>query len=263
MNFFDVQSGPGRRITVTPGIAGVELAKPCLFGTFVRFFAEARTFWVLVLISILVMSLHTCGWLCLKCLTKPIPRDKPLIMEAAIIPASVTKPRLAPLPPPSAVKKPLQKVPRQAKINAVAPLDPEPSEFAPLTQRFEAVSATPAVHDSAIASNTESVTKNAEQITEATIDTHHADNQKPNYPAIALRQGWQGQVLLRVQVNEVGVSEGVTIEHSSGYDLLDESAVEAVKQWHFNPAKRGDMAVASSVRIPIVFMIDDQASDPA
>lgn len=263
MNFFEVQSGPGRRTTVMPVIAGVESAKQYPSGTFVRFFAKAPTFWMLVLISILVMSLHACGWLCLKCLTKPVLREKPLIMEAAIIPASVTKPQLAPLAPPPPTKKPLQKVPRKHKIKAVVPIVPEPSEFSQTKQLLESTSVTSLVPESVIASNTESVTKNAEQLTEVTIDTQHADNPKPNYPAIALRHGWQGQVLLRVQVNEAGVSEDVTIERSSGYELLDESAVEAVKQWHFNPAKRGDMAVASSVRIPIVFMIDDKALAPA
>lgn len=247
---------------VTPVIAELESAKQSPPWAFARFFAEARTFRVLVLISILVMSLHACGWLCLKCLTKPVPREKLLIMEAAIIPTSVTKPRLAPLSPPAAAKKPLHKVPRQPKIKAVAPVDPEPSEFSQTTQLLESASVTPLVPESVIASNTESVTKNAETLTEVTIDTQHADNPKPSYPAIALRQGWQGQVLLRVQVNETGVSEDVTVERSSGYDLLDESAVEAVKQWHFNPAKRGDMAVASTVRIPIVFILDEQAPAP-
>lgn len=262
MDFYDVQSGPGRRNAVTPVITALDSERQRPLGTFARFFAEVRTFRVLALISILVMSLHACGWLCLKCLTNPIPREKPFIIEAAIIPASAIKPRLVP-PPPPATKKPLQKVPHTPRVKATAPLDPEPSEFAQITQILEAASVTPLVPESAITSNTESAMKNAEHLTEVTIDTHYADNPKPSYPDIALRQGWQGQVMLRVQVNEAGVSEVVTIERSSGYDLLDESAVEAVKQWRFNPAKRGDMAVASSVRIPIVFMIDDQAPAPA
>lgn len=227
----------------------------------VKLITEARPFRILVLIVIVVLSLHACAWLCLQRQAQPTKREPPLVMEAAIIPVSISKPRLLPPPPPppTAETKRHKKVPHKLKIKAAAPSNPEPSEFAQISQVYEIASLTSLKPDSsAISNENESPTKNVEHMTEATIDTHYVDNPKPAYPAVALRQGWQGQVMLRVQVNEEGVSDAVTIERSSGYELLDESALEAVKQWRFNPAKRGDIAIASSVIVPIVFMIDDQ-----
>jgi protein TonB len=47
------------------------------------------------------------------------------------------------------------------------------------------------------------------------------------------------------------------VDRSSGHDMLDESAIEAVKKWRFIPAKRGETPVASSVIVPIIFTLRD------
>ena len=76
-------------------------------------------------------------------------------------------------------------------------------------------------------------------------------------PAAARSRGWQGQVLLRVKVTAEGYSESVTVERSSGHDLLDEAAVTAVEKWRFIPARRGTTAVACTVRVPIIFTLNN------
>ena len=63
--------------------------------------------------------------------------------------------------------------------------------------------------------------------------------------------------MLKVQVSEEGLSAAVEIERSSGYEILDESAIEALKQWRFTPAKRGETPIASSVIVPIIFTLQD------
>lgn len=45
----------------------------------------------------------------------------------------------------------------------------------------------------------------------------------------------------------------VSVASSSGHDLLDDAAVEAVNHWHFVPAKRGGQPVDSWVNVPINF----------
>ncbi|MGZ0080214.1 energy transducer TonB [Methylomonas sp. YC3] len=181
------------------------------------------------------------------------------MMEVAFIPVTLTKPHLVPPPPPPSEQKQTKpKVHRKPKLKATAPLEPKPSEFAPDTQIAESSPETPLMPESAsVVSENELPSNNTEHLTEATLDAHYADNPKPSYPAIALRQGLQGRVMLRVQVTEEGMSETVMIERSSGYEILDESAVEAVKQWRFTPAKRGETAIASSVIVPIVFILED------
>ncbi len=70
---------------------------------------------------------------------------------------------------------------------------------------------------------------------------------------MAKSRGWTGKVMLRVQVSAQGLSDSVAVDQSSGHEILDEAAVEAVKQWRFIPAKRGETPVASSVIVPIIF----------
>ena len=72
----------------------------------------------------------------------------------------------------------------------------------------------------------------------------------------ARQRSWQGTVLLRVYVGADGKALQVNIQRSSGHDTLDESALDAVKQWRFVPAKRGDIAEASWATVPIVFELD-------
>ncbi|MEN3045467.1 MAG: TonB family protein [Candidatus Hydrothermales bacterium] len=60
---------------------------------------------------------------------------------------------------------------------------------------------------------------------------------KPTYPEIAKKLGARGSVFLRVLVDENGKVKDVKILKSSGYDFLDNSAVEAAKGYIFEPAK--------------------------
>ena len=60
---------------------------------------------------------------------------------------------------------------------------------------------------------------------------------KPSYPEIAKKLGAKGVVYLRVLVDENGRVKDVKVTRSSGYDFLDNSAVEAAKGYIFEPAK--------------------------
>jgi len=46
-----------------------------------------------------------------------------------------------------------------------------------------------------------------------------------------------------------------TVKKSSGHEILDHSALSAVKQWKFFPAKKGENAIALWVNIPIKFQL--------
>jgi len=81
-------------------------------------------------------------------------------------------------------------------------------------------------------------------------------NPAPEYPSLAQRRGWEGTVLLRVHVLANGKPSDIQIQRSSGRDVLDESAVRAVKRWSFVPAKRGDEAIAGWVSVPLEFRLN-------
>jgi TonB family protein len=78
----------------------------------------------------------------------------------------------------------------------------------------------------------------------------------PEYPEEARAAGVDGKVVVEVTIEETGeVSKAKVI---SGHRLLQQAAVDAVKQWRFsNPLK--SQAV---VQLTIVFSLEDQPAPP-
>jgi len=83
----------------------------------------------------------------------------------------------------------------------------------------------------------------------------YVENPKPIYPKEARDKGYEGEVVLRVEVLINGRVGQIEIKKSSGYELLDHSALAAVKQWRFIPAKKGDVAIPLRVSIPVKFQL--------
>lgn len=81
-------------------------------------------------------------------------------------------------------------------------------------------------------------------------------NLPPRYPRLARVNGWQGTVLLRVSVSSTGRVGAVEVRRSSGFPVLDEAALLAVRQWRFRPAVRGGAPAASLVEFPVTFRLD-------
>lgn len=81
-------------------------------------------------------------------------------------------------------------------------------------------------------------------------------NPPPRYPRLARRKGQQGRVVLRVAVSDGGTADSLRIVTSSGYSTLDRAALEAVKKWRFEPARKNGRAVRSNVNVPVVFKLE-------
>jgi len=65
-------------------------------------------------------------------------------------------------------------------------------------------------------------------------------------------------VLLRVEVGVDGLAKRIEIARSSGFDSLDQSAMETVRsRWRFVPARRDGVAVESWCEIPIRFALTE------
>jgi len=84
-----------------------------------------------------------------------------------------------------------------------------------------------------------------------------AMNPLPRYPSIARRRGIEGRVILRVHVGPEGRARTVEIAESSTHSILDEAAAAALKRWTFEPARRGGVAIAATVDVPISFRLRD------
>ncbi|MDX1451552.1 MAG: energy transducer TonB [Oleiphilaceae bacterium] len=81
-----------------------------------------------------------------------------------------------------------------------------------------------------------------------------AHNPDPVYPGIALRRGWQGEVLLGVEVDTDGRTRSVEVLSSSGYSVLDNAALKTIRdQWVFQPARENNIAVLGYTRVPVRF----------
>jgi len=78
---------------------------------------------------------------------------------------------------------------------------------------------------------------------------------RPSYPSSARRMGIQGMTTLRVYVAADGRVTEVLIHDSAGHPDLDNAAAEAVKRWHFEPARRGAEAVGIWVLLPVEFRL--------
>lgn len=64
------------------------------------------------------------------------------------------------------------------------------------------------------------------------------ERRAPRYPGQARRQREQGEVQLRVEIDEAGRIASVSVVASSGSLRLDEAAREAVRAWRCQPAER-------------------------
>ncbi|MDP1798872.1 MAG: energy transducer TonB [Planctomycetaceae bacterium] len=80
-------------------------------------------------------------------------------------------------------------------------------------------------------------------------------NREPVYPEDLRRQQIGGTVLLRVTIGADGSAEEVTLAKTSGYTAFDDSALQAVRAWRFDPARRNNIAVRYTVKLPITFSV--------
>ncbi|HTB63749.1 MAG TPA: energy transducer TonB [Opitutales bacterium] len=75
------------------------------------------------------------------------------------------------------------------------------------------------------------------------------------YPLQSRRQHQHGTVTLGLYINELGSLDKVEIIKSSGYPLLDASAVDAIRQYRFNPAYQGTTPMRAYAEITLDFQL--------
>ncbi|MDP3920532.1 MAG: energy transducer TonB [Candidatus Omnitrophota bacterium] len=73
------------------------------------------------------------------------------------------------------------------------------------------------------------------------------------YPSWAVEKGWQGDLVIAVEVLPDGSVGQYQVMQSTGYEALDQSAAEAVRSWTFSPASKDGQSVTTCVQIPIRF----------
>ena len=81
-------------------------------------------------------------------------------------------------------------------------------------------------------------------------------NTPPSYPDLARRNGWEGRVMIRVEVSAEGRPLSTAIAKSSGFGVLDQAALRAVKSWRFQPRTVAGIPSAGSVEVPVSFSLN-------
>jgi TonB family protein len=80
---------------------------------------------------------------------------------------------------------------------------------------------------------------------------------EPNYPPASRRAGEQGTAVFSVLVDASGHPQEVKVLTSSGYDRLDQAAMEAIRRWMFDPAVRDSQKVTAWTSVRVKFQLQN------
>jgi protein TonB len=163
-----------------------------------------------------------------------------------------------PLPP-----EPPKPPPKKVELVKEKPvLRPQPAPVlvteAPVTSPAEPVAPPPQpVIEAPPAPVVEEPVKPAQPVTMTSeLSLACPDRSPPNYPAISRRLGEQGQVKLKVELDETGRVTSARVTESSGHKRLDDAGLAAVKSWRCYPAMRDGKPVRAVALQPLDFILN-------
>ncbi len=88
------------------------------------------------------------------------------------------------------------------------------------------------------------------------FNASYLKNPQPVYPRLSRKLREEGLTIIYAYVEKDGKVSSLSIKSSSGYERLDNAALQAVKNWSFLPAKKNSVLIASLVEIPINFKLE-------
>jgi len=100
---------------------------------------------------------------------------------------------------------------------------------------------------------TSTISKNIKSSAKYKIGT--IKNPHPEYPMIARKKGWEGKLLLNVHIDKNGDVTNVDLIKTSGFEVLDRTSINTIKDWKFTPASIGGSNVEDHLNIPISFKL--------
>jgi protein TonB len=172
---------------------------------------------------------------------------KPAHHEMSISMALPSQPQAAPVKPepkPETVVKPMPVEPRR-----VQPVPETAAPEAPVEMSAPAVAG-------AVSAQPVNVLPGPPD-REPDYQAAYLNNPKPDYPMVAQRMGWQGRVVLNVEVLASGLPGQIKLHQSSGQDVLDNAAMQAVRSWRFIAARQGGRVIAKWFLVPIPFVLKE------
>ncbi len=87
---------------------------------------------------------------------------------------------------------------------------------------------------------------------------------KPKYTKSAMAERIEGLVVMEVIVTKDGRVGRIEVTHSlDSVHGLDQEAVKAMKQWRFEPGRKGDEAVPVLIVVEMTFSLRNRARRPS
>jgi protein TonB len=188
------------------------------------------------------------------------------LLTTRLIPASAKAAAAPPWPTPRPVlRTPAAPAPLAApEFQVVASAEPAAARAAtppaqPQPVLVSAAAPAPAPAPAPAQSHTEPPPPPATSYQPAALPPEHgscsARGVERHYPSLLRERGVEGQVLLRVQVDEQGRATEVVVQGGSGWRLLDEAARRIALACPYLPARRGDERLVAWVEYPVRFAL--------
>jgi periplasmic protein TonB len=179
-------------------------------------------------------------------------RENPVtVIDFSLEKTALPEPEKDTPPPPPVIHKPRpvdkkDVFPDTAKADAMPPAPPVDSESAATVAEQE--SAPPGQSANIV----DSTVLKKEYVTEQYGVIRDKVYRALSYPAYAQEEGWQGTVRIGFLVNRDGTVDSVRVLKSSGYNLLDNNAVKAVRQATPFPHAPGRLQIV----LPVVYRLE-------
>jgi protein TonB len=197
--------------------------------------------------------------------------DEPASMDVSLVTTAPEAPAPpSPSPPPEPAPTPEPPAPqRTPDMSTPPPIEPTPApeeetipESAPVAPRphssprhlVQGPPRPPSPHSGASGA-APGGSSHAGPIGPPSSRASYLSNPRPDYPGEARLQHQQGLVILSVEVAADGRADNVTMTRTSGFPLLDQAALNAVRAWRFEPAHAAGLPVPSQVDVPIRFTL--------
>ncbi|WP_372659903.1 energy transducer TonB [Hydrogenophaga sp.] len=224
-----------------------------------------------LLIVLLVLGLHALGlWAMQNGLMRavaeqviPVQVMTAYIEPAQVLPTPAPAPTPAPPPPPQPVKTTPKPAVKPAPLPV--PVATQPSERAPVVPVETAPVAAPAAETASppkeASVQASSTTAAAASATVARVElpsssAAYLNNPPPPYPPLSIRLNEQGKVIVKVFIDTSGTATQASIDRSSGYDRLDQTALQTALRWRYVPGKRGGVPEAMWFKVPVAFVLE-------
>ncbi len=78
------------------------------------------------------------------------------------------------------------------------------------------------------------------------------------YPRKAVRRGWEGQAVVAAEVLPDGSVGRTALTKTSGHEVLDKAAEEAIRSWKFETDSEKGKSVPQFVDIPVTFKLQEE-----